>query len=141
MCWIARAAKPLGAEVCVASCYNALKAIKYADASGGDLTACKNDFRINSTFACIRLHCSEHDIEPGIRWWSETCKKSKAVVNIDAFQDFVAGIDLENVTALPVVDLKESQVFNRTVTPSEQAWNVAYATVVGRVPCSVQISD
>src|SRR5689334_20907408 len=56
---LAFAAKPLGHEVCVASCYNALKDIKFTNQPGGNGTSCLNYLKVSSTFACTRVRCQD----------------------------------------------------------------------------------
>ncbi|KAH8816727.1 ferric reductase like transmembrane component-domain-containing protein [Xylogone sp. PMI_703] len=123
---IAFAAKPLAHEVCAASCYDTFLKVKFA---GKDPTACTNDLKVTSTFYCIRQHCTEADIEPGIAWWAASCKKSKAVVNVKAYRKAVVNVTDDFLDSLPTVNLSEKKVINTTVLPSSSSWDVVYTSV------------
>ncbi|RFU28505.1 hypothetical protein B7463_g7827, partial [Scytalidium lignicola] len=123
---IAFAAKPLAHEVCAASCYDSFLKIKF---SGKNPSACTNDLKVISTFYCIRQHCTEADIDPGIAWWAGSCKKSKAVVNVKAYREAVANVTNDFLASLPAVNLNQKAVVNTIVLPSSSTWDFVYTSV------------
>ena len=124
------AAKPLGAEVCVAACYNAFTKIKFTDQPGGNATSCLNDLRVKSTFGCARVHCEDQVIEPGIAWWGKQCKKSSKVITVAKYHAAVQGVSLESLQSEQKVEYKEKGTFNNTVLPSDDSWDMVYGSVV-----------
>jgi hypothetical protein len=127
---LAFASKPLGHEVCVASCYNALKDIKFTNQPEGNGTACLNDLRVSSTFACTRTRCQDQDIDPGISWWQAQCKHSSKVINVAHYRAAEDDDPLESLKALRQVGYKEKGIFSQAVVPSENSWDLVYGTVV-----------
>lgn len=125
----AYAAKPLGHEVCVASCYYSLLKAKYAGASSKAQTACTNKLRVQSTYYCMKLHCEEEDIEPGVAWWAGTCANSTKVVNVEAYKSTTASTTESYLSNLPTVKQKEKNIFNGTAVPSKDNWEIVYRSV------------
>lgn len=132
--WLAAcalAAKPLGREVCVASCYDALLKVKYAGSNETEQIACTNPLRVTSTYYCVRKHCEEEDLVPGIAWWAGTCKKSKKVITLKLYQTAVSNVTDQYIAGLPTVEKKEKGVVNKTAVPSEKSWRPVYRSVKG----------
>lgn len=123
-------AKPLGREVCPASCYYALLNAKFAAADEKSQAACTNPLRVKSTFYCIALHCNGEDVGPGINWWATTCK-SKKTVNLDAYNTAVSKVNDSYLDGLPTVDYKskKGKVVNGTVLPSDANWLIVHRSV------------
>lgn len=124
-------AKPLGPEVCPASCYYALLNAKFAAADEKSQAACANPLRVRSTFYCISLHCKDEDVSPGISWWATSCKKSKKAVDLAAYNIAVSKVNDSYLETLPTVDYKakKGKVVNSTVLPSDANWLVVHRTV------------
>lgn len=125
----AYAAKPLGHEVCVASCYYSLLKAKYAGASSKAQTACTNKLRVQSTYYCMKLHCQEEDIEPGVAWWAGSCTNSTKVVNIMAYRTSTANATESYLANLPTVKQKQKDVLDGAAVPSADNWEVVYRSV------------
>lgn len=125
----ASAAKPLGHEVCVASCYYSLLKIKYAGANAKAEAACTNPLRVKSTYYCVRLHCEEDDISPGIDWWAATCKNSTKVVNQKAYKSTSSNATDSYLASLPTVKQNQKNVLETPAVPSADNWEVVYRTV------------
>lgn len=129
---VALAAKPLGDQVCVATCYYALLKAKYAGASDKAQTACTNPLRVESTYYCISEQCEkegEKVVDDGIEWWSDACKNSSKVVNVKAYQKAISNITTAYLTGLPQVDQKTNKVFDGPALPSAANWKYMYTTV------------
>jgi hypothetical protein len=124
------AAKPLGHEVCVAACYDVLKSLQFTNQSEGNGTSCLNNLRVSSTFACVRVRCEDHDIEPGIAWWQKQCKHSSKLVSVARYHSFVDNTSLESIGSLSSVGYEVKDVFGAMVLPSNDTWEVVYGTVV-----------
>jgi hypothetical protein len=127
---LALAAKPVGNEVCVAACYNALKDIKFTDQPGGNATSCLNDLRISSTYACARIKCQHSDIEPGVSWWQKQCKHSSKVITVAGYYSMTDNVPVQSLSSLPTVEYKDNHIFNQQVQPAEDAWDLVYGTLV-----------
>ncbi len=123
------AAKPLGHQTCVASCYYSLVDIKFANRNETLTLACTNPLRISSTFYCIKQHCEDADIEPGVGWWAATCKGSKKKVTKAAYESAVADVTPTFLSKLPKIDLKSKSVANEPNLPSEHNWLVVHRSV------------
>lgn len=124
-------AKPLGPEVCPASCYYALLNAKFAAADEKSEAACTNPLRVKSMFYCIALHCKDEDVSHGISWWATTCKKSKMAVNLAAYNTAVSKVNNSYLESLPTVEYKatKGKVVNGTVLPSDANWLVVHRSV------------
>ncbi|OAR02042.1 hypothetical protein LLEC1_06126 [Akanthomyces lecanii] len=129
---VALAAKPLGDQVCVATCYNALLKAKFAGASDKAQTACANPLRVQSTYYCISEHCakeSEKATDDGIEWWAEACKNSSKAVNVKAYHTTISNITESYLAGLPTVDQKSKKLFDGPALPSQANWRYMYTTV------------
>lgn len=124
-------AKPLGPEVCPASCYYALLNAKFAATDEKSKAACTNPLRVKSTFYCIALHCKDEDVSPGIIWWATTCKQSKKAVNLAAYNTAISKVNDSYLESLPTVEYKpkKGKIVNGTVLPSDANWLVVHRTV------------
>ncbi|KIW71963.1 hypothetical protein PV04_00189 [Phialophora macrospora] len=125
----ASAAKPLGHQICVAACYNALNDIEFTDQPGGNGTSCLNDLRISSIYLCARARCEDDDIVPGVSWWQKQCKHSSEAVNVANYHSTTDNVSLESIRSLPTVEYKDKGVFDETAVPSNDAWSVIYGTL------------
>ncbi|KAL2020514.1 hypothetical protein VTK56DRAFT_8314 [Thermocarpiscus australiensis] len=125
----ALAAKPLQHEVCAASCYYSLAKIKYSGGNETERTACTNSLRVTSTYYCMGIHCEEADVKPGIDWWSETCKKSKQLVNVEAYRTAMSHITADELARLRTVNLTEKYIVNGTAVPSDSAWLLVHRSL------------
>ncbi|OAA59979.1 ferric-chelate reductase [Cordyceps fumosorosea ARSEF 2679] len=129
---LAHAAKPLGDQVCVATCYNALLKAKFAAATNKAQMACTNPLRVKSTYYCISEHCareSDAATEDGIEWWAEACKNSSKVVNVKSYHAAVSNVTEAYLAGLPRVDQKAKQIFNGSALPSNANWKYMHTTV------------
>ncbi|OCT45916.1 hypothetical protein CLCR_00371 [Cladophialophora carrionii] len=126
---IALAAKPLGHEICVAACYNALSGIEFTDQPGGNGTSCLNDLRVSSIYLCARDRCEDQDLEPGISWWQKQCKHSSKVINVVNYHSTVDNVSLESIGSLTTVEYKDDGVFDQATVPSDGAWDLIYGTL------------
>ncbi|KAJ6786080.1 hypothetical protein PWT90_09853 [Aphanocladium album] len=127
----ALAAKPLGDQVCVATCYFALLKAKYAGATDKAQTACTNPLRVQSTYYCIAEHCAKESVKAtndGIEWWSETCKNSSKVVNEQAYHRTISNITDTYLAGLSKVDQKTKQVFDGPALPSDANWQYMHTS-------------
>lgn len=127
------AAKPLGREVCVAACYDALQQLVFIDQPEGNGTSCLNDLRISSTFDCVRSRCDSHDVNPGISWWQKQCKHSGKVVNVARYHSAAENLSVEYLSSLPTFEYKDKKIFEESVLPSNDTWSLVYGTVVGSI--------
>ena len=125
----ALAAKPLEHEVCGASCYYSLLKIKYANENKTQVTACTNPLRVTSTYYCMGIHCSDADVEPGIKWWAGTCKQSKKLVNLDRYHATLGNVTDAFLASLPTVNLKEKDIIDGPAVPSAENWLVVHRSV------------
>ena len=125
----ALAAKPLGHQVCVASCYYSLLKINYSGKNATEQTACTNPLRVRSTYLCVKEHCEDKDLAPGIQWWAGACKKSQKVVNLEAYHKSTVNATAEYIASLPTVELKEKKVYNTSTVPSKKTWNQVHRSV------------
>ncbi|KAK1251546.1 hypothetical protein MKX07_007025 [Trichoderma sp. CBMAI-0711] len=125
----AHAAKPLGLEVCGASCYYTLSKIKFASDNVTEQTLCTHPLRITSTYLCLWEHCEEKDLAPGINWWAGTCKKSSKLVNLKEYERTVANVTQEYIDSLPTVEQTQKTVVDVVSMPSEANWNIAHRSV------------
>ncbi|KAJ3487941.1 hypothetical protein NLG97_g6296 [Lecanicillium saksenae] len=128
---VALAAKPLGDQVCVATCYFTLLKAKYAGATDKAQTACTNPLRVQSTYYCISEHCAKESAEAtsdGIEWWAESCKNSSKVVNEKAYHQVISNINDTYLASLPKVDRTSKQVFNGSALPSDANWQYMYTS-------------
>ncbi|KAG5915508.1 hypothetical protein E4U42_008015 [Claviceps africana] len=123
----ADAAKPVGDEVCVASCYYSLLKARFAGPTPRAQTACANALRVRSTYYCLALHCRD-DVEPGLAWWAGTCKNSSRLVSLDAYRAAVGDADLQDVAARPssAADFAGGVLLQRPVVPDLHSWSVVY---------------
>ncbi|KAG5981225.1 hypothetical protein E4U55_003184 [Claviceps digitariae] len=131
---IADAAKPLGKQVCVGSCYYSLLQARFAGPDTQAQKACANALRVRSTYDCIALHCrddDESDVEAGLKWWAETCKNSSRLVNLEAYRAVVGQTKLEDVAARPATgpDLAGGVLLKEPVVPAWDSWSVVYRSV------------
>lgn len=125
----AHGAKPLGLEVCGASCYYSFAKIKFASDNVTDQTLCTHPLRITSTYLCLWEHCEEKDLAPGINWWAGTCKKSSKLVNLKEYESTVANVTQEYIDSLPTVEQTQKAVVDVVSMPSEANWNIAHRSV------------
>ncbi|KAL7958609.1 hypothetical protein V8C34DRAFT_323891 [Trichoderma compactum] len=125
----AHAAKPLGLEVCGASCYYTLAKTKFASDNVTEQTLCTHPLRVTSTYLCLWEHCEEKDLVPGINWWAGTCKKSARVVNLDAYRSTVANVTQEYIDSLPTVEQTQKTVVDVVSIPSQANWDISHRTV------------
>lgn len=125
----AHAAKPLGLEVCGASCYYTLAKTKFASDNVTEQTLCTHPLRVTSTYLCIWEHCQEKDLAPGINWWAGTCKKSAKVVNLAAYKSTVANVTQEYIDSLPTVQQTQKTVVDVVSMPSQANWDISFRTV------------
>jgi hypothetical protein len=121
------AVKPLGAQVCIASCYDALQSIVFTGPNG---KACNSTLRPPSIFYCAKIHCHPLDLKAGIAWASDACPTAKGALRFPAYQNLTSNVTAAFLKQLPTVNLKENKNFSTIVVPSETAWNLAYRTVV-----------
>lgn len=128
---VALAAKPLGDQVCVATCYFALLKAKYTGATDKAQLACTNPLRVKSTYYCISEHCSHESgraTDDGIEWWVEACKNSSKVVNVKAYHTAVSNITSGYLAGLPKVDQKAKEIFDGPALPSDANWQYMYTS-------------
>lgn len=125
------AAKPLGREICVAACYDALQHLEFIDQPGGNGTSCLNDLRVSSTFDCVRSRCDSQDIAPGISWWQKQCKHSSSAVSVARYHSAADNLSVEFLSSLHTFEYGDKSVLNEIVLPSNETWNLVYGTVVG----------
>lgn len=129
---VALAAKPLGDQVCVATCYNALLKAKFAGASDKAQTACANPLRVQSTYYCIAERCakeSDKATDDGIEWWAEACKNSSKIVNAKSYRATISNSTESYLAGLPTVDQKSKKLFDGPALPSQANWEYMYTTV------------
>jgi hypothetical protein len=125
----AHAAKPLGLDVCGASCYYTLAKTKFASDNVTEQTLCTHPLRVTSTYLCLWEHCEEKDLVSGINWWAGTCKKSAKVVNLDAYRTTVANVTQEYIDSLPTVEQTQKTVVDVVSMPSQANWDISHRTV------------
>ncbi|UKZ76225.1 hypothetical protein TrVFT333_003922 [Trichoderma virens FT-333] len=125
----AHAAKPLGLEVCGASCYYTLAKTKFASDNVTEQTLCTHPLRITSTYLCIWEHCEEKAVAPGINWWAGTCKKSSKLVNLQTYETTVSNVTQEYIDSLPTVEQTQKTVVDVVSMPSQANWAISYRTV------------
>ncbi|EGX96137.1 ferric-chelate reductase [Cordyceps militaris CM01] len=128
---LVHAAKPLGDQVCVATCYYALLKAKYAGASDKAQTACTNPLRVQSTYYCIAERCaaeSDKATDDGIEWWADACKNSSKVVNVKSYRTAVSNVTDTYLNSLPTVDQKSKQFFSGPALPSQANWVYMHTT-------------
>ncbi|TQW00988.1 ferric-chelate reductase [Cordyceps javanica] len=128
---LVHAAKPLGDQVCVATCYYALLKAKFAGASDKAQTACTNPLRVQSTYYCISEHCakeSDRATDDGIAWWVGTCKNSSTVVNVKSYRNAISNVTDTYLAGLPAVDQNSKKLFNGPALPSQANWKYMYTT-------------
>ncbi|KAK5995390.1 Ferric/cupric reductase transmembrane component B-like protein [Cladobotryum mycophilum] len=125
----ALAAKPLGHQVCVASCYYSLLKVSYSGKNATDQAACTNPLRVSSTYLCVKENCHEVDIGPGIKWWAGACKKSQKVVNLDAYHKTTDNATVEYISTLPTVGLKSKTPLNTTAVPIKTTWEQVHRSL------------
>ncbi|KAL7797369.1 ferric reductase like transmembrane component domain-containing protein [Trichoderma ceciliae] len=125
----ALAAKPLGHEVCGASCYYTLSKAKFASDNVTEQTLCTHPLRVTSTYLCIWEHCEEQGIVPGINWWALTCKKSSKVVNLQLYESTTANVTQAYIDSLPTVEQTQKTIVDVVSIPSEANWDQVHRTV------------
>lgn len=127
----ASATKPLGVEICGASCYYSLLGAKFAVPNNDTKkeAACTHPLRVKSTYYCLASKCQAQHVAPGIAWWAGACKKSKKVVNLAAYESTTANVSVEYMRSLPTVEMKQKKVVNETVRPSEHDWFIVHRSV------------
>lgn len=125
----ALAAKPLGHEVCGASCYYTLSKTKFASDNVTEQTLCTHPLRVTSTYLCIWEHCKEQDIAPGINWWASTCKKSAKVVNLKLYESTTANVTQAYIDSLPTVEQTQKTIVDVVSRPSDANWNQVFRSV------------
>ncbi|KAG5925412.1 hypothetical protein E4U53_003312 [Claviceps sorghi] len=126
-----QAAKPLGKEVCVASCYYALLQARFAGPTPRAQRACANALRVRSTYYCLALHCRDDEaaVEAGLRWWAASCKNSSRVVNPAAYRAAVGRAELRDIASRPPsspAQLAGGALLQRPVVPDPRGWRVVY---------------
>ncbi|RFU73113.1 hypothetical protein TARUN_9155 [Trichoderma arundinaceum] len=125
----ALAAKPLGLEVCGASCYYTLSKTKFASDNETEQTLCTHPLRVTSTYLCLWEHCEEDEIVPGINWWAGTCKKSAKLVNLKIYESTTANVTQAYIDSLPTVEQTQKTVVDVVSIPSEANWEQVHRTV------------
>ncbi|KAG6193290.1 hypothetical protein E4U10_003764 [Claviceps purpurea] len=124
------AAKPLGKEVCVGSCYYSLLQARFAGSNPEAQKACTNTLRVSSMYSCIALHCNddESNVEAGLKWWARTCKNSSRLVNMEAYRTALGHVKLEQPALRPAdaTELSGGVLLKEPVVPSSASWDVAY---------------
>ncbi|KAH6606105.1 hypothetical protein Trco_005258 [Trichoderma cornu-damae] len=123
------AAKPLGREVCGASCYYTLSKAKFASGNETEQTLCTHPLRVASTYLCIWERCEEQDIAPGINWWAGTCKKSSKVVNLKLYDSTTANVTQAYIDSLPTVEQTQKSIVEVVSIPSEANWKQVHRSV------------
>ncbi|OAA75193.1 ferric-chelate reductase [Akanthomyces lecanii RCEF 1005] len=129
---VALAAKPLGDQVCVATCYNALLKAKFAGASDKAQTACTNPLRVQSTYYCISERCAKEGdkaTDDGIEWWAGACKNSSKIVSAKGYRTAISNITESYLAGLPRVEQKSKKLFDGPALPSQANWKYIYTTV------------
>ncbi|KAG6058201.1 hypothetical protein E4U17_000289 [Claviceps sp. LM77 group G4] len=125
-----QAAKPLGKEVCVGSCYYSLLQARFTGSNPEAQKACTNTLRVSSMYSCIALHCNDDgsNVEAGLKWWARTCKNSSRLVNMEAYRTALGHAKLEQLASRPAdpKELSGSVLVKEPVVPSSASWEVAY---------------
>ncbi|KOS19830.1 Ferric/cupric reductase transmembrane component 2 [Escovopsis weberi] len=115
----ALASKPLGAQCCAASCYYSLLKAPFSADTKDDETVCTNPLKVESTYMCIRQHCTDEQIVPGIAWYSLNCKKSTKVVSLDLYHKATDNVTEEYLDSLPTIGAKDKTVWKEVALPSK----------------------
>ncbi len=118
--------KPLGKEVCVASCNQALAGVVFPGKTG---TACNSDLRLTSIFYCTKIHCEDSGLEAGLAWLKASCKFTQPVT-VKAYEAATSNATEQSLSKLPVIDLKVKTLQNTTVLPSTSNWYLSFKTIV-----------
>ncbi|GAO15364.1 hypothetical protein UVI_02010280 [Ustilaginoidea virens] len=122
----ANAAKPVGRQVCVASCYYSLLRPRFAGTGDKDQAACANELRVRSTYYCVVAHCAEEDVEPGIGWWQGACKNSSRTVSLAEYHEASSNVSAGFLASLPTVELAQKDLVPGVALPSARSWAVVY---------------
>lgn len=125
----AQAIKPLGQEVCLASCSYALLKTKFAGKDEKAQTNCKHPLRVQSVYYCVAIHCKPEDVSAGINWWMGECQNSTKAINVKAYETAVSNATDAYLKSLPTVELKSKGVLNGTAVPSAKSWSVVHTSV------------
>lgn len=125
---------PSASELCAAACSSALDEVVFNTTVETDdyyTGYCEDTLRFSSIFFCIRIHCSQSQIESAVNYAVEDCH-TEVHVDTPSYQSVIAGYSDEALSAIPIISMKEpsKEIVNVTVLPSEEGYLLAMRTWV-----------
>lgn len=124
---------PSASELCAAACSSALDEVVFNTTVETDdyyTGYCEDTLRFSSIFFCIRIHCSQSQIETAVNYAVEDCH-TEVHVDTPSYQSVIAGYSDEALSAIPIISMEPSkEIVNITVIPSEEAYLLAMRTWV-----------
>lgn len=124
---------PSNSQLCAAACSSALDSVIFNTTVSTDdwyTGYCEDTLRFSSIFFCIRIHCSQSQIETAVDYTVEACH-TEVHIETPSYDSVMAGFSDEAISAIPVISMEPSEeIVNVTVIPTEEAYVLAMQTWV-----------
>lgn len=125
---------PHNSQLCAAACYTTLDSIIFNTTVETDdyyTGFCEDTLRVSSIFFCIRLHCTNSQIQTAVEYIVEPCH-TEVHIETPTYDSVIAGFSDEALSAIPVISSMEpsEEIVNVTVIPSDEAYVLAVNTWV-----------
>lgn len=124
---------PSNSQLCAAACSSTLDSVIFNTTVSTDdyyTGYCEDTLRLSSIFFCIRIHCSQSQIENAVDYTVEPCH-TEVHIETPSYDSVMAGYSDEALSAIPVISMKPSEeIVNITVIPTEEAYGLAMRTWV-----------
>lgn len=129
---------PSNSELCAAACSSSLHRVVFNTTVSTDdyyTGYCEDTLRLSSIFLCIRIHCSQSQIDYAVNYAVESCH-TEVHIETPSYQTVIAAFSDEALSAIPIISMKPSKrMVNSTVLPSEEAYRLAIKTWVRLLSC------
>ena len=125
---------PSNSELCAAACSSSLRRVVFNTTVSTDdyyTGYCEDTLRLSSIFLCIRIHCSQSQIDSAVNYAVESCH-TEVHIETPSYQSVIAAYSDEALSAIPIISsMKTSKrMVNSTVLPSEEAYRLSIKTWV-----------
>lgn len=124
---------PSNSQLCGAACSITLDNVIFNTTVSTDdyyTGFCEDTLRFSSIFFCIRIHCSQSQIQTSVDYTAEPCH-TEVHIETPSYDSVMAGFSDEALSAIPVIGVEPSgETVNVTVIPSEEAYVLALKTWV-----------